>query len=58
MNIIIEVEVDGQKQYSTVKSDVTTNGDSLTVWDEHMFFELKGLVSQLLFSNLSCFGRF
>ena len=44
-NLIIEVAVGDQTQYSTVKSDVLTNSDSLTIWDEHMFFEFKGLVS-------------
>ena len=44
-NLIIEVTVGDQVQYSTVKQDVLVNSDTLTVWDEHMFFEFKNLVS-------------
>ena len=45
VNFIIEIEVDGQKQYSTPKDDVTTNDDSPIMLEEHIFFELKNLVS-------------
>ena len=51
MNLIIEVDVNNQKQYSNPKSDVATNQDVPIVWDEHMFFELKNLVSQSIFLN-------
>ena len=33
------------KQYTTAKSDVVTNDESLVAWDEHVFFEMKNLVS-------------
>ena len=45
LNLVIECEVDGQKQYSTSKDEVTTDSDSAIVWNEHIFFELKNLVS-------------
>ena len=53
--MIIEVDVNNQKQYSNPKSDVATNQDVPIVWDEHMFFELKNLVSaafESIFYNL------
>lgn len=62
-NLIIEVTIGDQTQYSTVKSDVLVNSDTLTVWDEHMFFEFKNLVSLsydvIEGSNFifSCFSR-
>lgn len=34
-----------EKQYSTLKSEVLVNDDSTISYDEHMFFELKNLVS-------------
>ena len=46
INLIIEVDVAGNVQYSTPKSDVATNQDAPIVWDEHLFFELKNLVSE------------
>ena len=45
VNLIIEVEVAGQKQYSTTKDDVLVDSDSPIIYNEHMFFELKNLVS-------------
>ena len=48
LSLIIEVEVNGEKQYTTAKDDVLVNSDSPTMWNEHLFFEMKNLVSQLL----------
>lgn len=41
------MEVGTEKQYSTLKSEVLVNDDSTITYDEHMFFELKNLVSLL-----------
>ena len=53
LNLIIECEISGfSKQYSTAKDDVLVNSDSPIVWNEHLFFELKNLVSQSQILNL------
>jgi hypothetical protein len=40
------VEIGGQKQYTTAKEEVPTDSDSVVVWNEHLFFEMKNLVSE------------
>ena len=45
LNLIIETELDGVKQYSAPKDEVLVNDDSLIVWNESLFFEMKNLVS-------------
>jgi len=39
------VEIGGQKQYTTGKDEVATDSDSAIIWNEHLFFEMKNLVS-------------
>ena len=44
-NVLIEIEVNGNSEYAPVKDDVVANVDSMTVWGDHLFFEMRGLVS-------------
>ena len=56
LSLIIEIECNGEKQYTTAKDDVLVNADTTDVWNEHLFFELKNLVSShpLSFLSFNC----
>jgi hypothetical protein len=40
---IVEVQVLSEKKYTTAKDDIGATG--IAVWNEHLFFEPKNLVS-------------
>jgi hypothetical protein len=40
LNVLVEVEVNGQKKFSKTKDGVLIESDTPIEWDESMFFEL------------------
>ena len=50
--MLIEVEVNGNSEYAPCKDDVVANMDSIVQWGDHLFFELRGLVSACSFNEM------
>ena len=47
-NVLIEVETNGLSEFAPCKDDVAANMDTDTTWGDHLFFEMRSLVSVIV----------
>ena len=52
--MLIEVEVNGASEYAPVKDNIVCNQDTAAFWSDHLFFELRGLVSSKPLESVQC----